>query len=143
MKIIRYKRIFREVFHVMGADKIVLSYIIFFIAMSLLMWIVEPNINTFMDSIWFCFATASTVGYGDITALSVIGRILAIILSLYSVAVIAIITAVITSYFIEQAKVRAKNSAREFLDNLEHLDELSKEELKELSEKIRKFDESF
>ena len=40
----------------------------------------------------------------------------------------------------EQAKIRAKENARKFIDDLQHLDELSKEELKELSKKIKKFD---
>lgn len=142
MKIRRYRKILREVFHIMGADKIIVSYFIFFFIMAFIIWIVEPNIKTFMDSIWFCFATATTTGYGDITAISLIGRILAIILSVYSIAIVAIFTAVITSYFMEQAKIRAKESAREFIDSLQHLDELSKEELRELSAKVKKFDKS-
>ena len=95
-----------------------------------------------MDSIWFCFATSTTIGYGDIVAVSFIGRILSIFLSIYSIAVVAIFTAVITSFFMEQAKIRAKENARKFIDDLQHLDELSKEELKELSKKIKHFNET-
>ena len=136
------KKILREVFHILGADKLIAIYFIFFILMAIIIWIVEPNIKTLLDSIWFCFATASTAGYGDVTAVTTIGRILSIILSIFSVAVIAIFTAVITSYYMEQAKLRAKESARKFIDDLQHLDELSKEELRELSEKVKRFDKS-
>ena len=134
------KQLLRQVFHVVGADKIIGSYMVFFIIISIVIWLVEPAITSLKDSLWFCFATATTTGYGDITAISTVGRVLAVILSVYSIAVVAIFTAVITSYFMEQSKIRSKENVRKFIDNLEHLDELSKEELKELSEKIKKFD---
>jgi voltage-gated potassium channel len=140
LKLLKYKRIFRQVFHTIGADKILYTYFIFFLLIAFIIWKVEPNINTFMDSLWFCFATSTTIGYGDIVAISFVGRILSIILSIYSIVVVAIFTAVITSFFMEQAKIRAKENTRKFIDDLQHLDELSKEELKELSEKIRNFD---
>lgn len=136
------RKVLREIFHIVGADKIISSYIVFFIAMSIAIWLIEPNIKSFMDSLWFCFATATTTGYGDITAISIVGRILAIILSIYSIAVVAIFTAVITSYFMEHAKLRAKENVRKFIDDLQHLEDLSKDELKELSEKIKKFDKT-
>ena len=140
MNLRKKRKVLRQVFHVVGADKIISSYFVFFAIMSIIIWIVEPSITNLKDSVWFCFATATTTGYGDITVLSTVGRILAIILSLYSIAIVAIITAVITSYFMEQAKIRAKENIREFIDDLEHLDELSKDELKELSKKVKKFD---
>lgn len=46
---------------------------------------------------------------------------------------------VITSYYVESTKLRADESSAKFLDDLEHLPELSKEELTELSEKVKKF----
>ena len=74
--------------------------------------------------------------------LTVVGRIIAVILSVYSIAVIAVFTAVITSFFTDIARWRANNSARKFLDELEHLPELSKEELEELSRRVRDFNRS-
>lgn len=140
MKLKKSKKIFRQLFCVIGADKVMYSYIICFFIISVIIWKFEPNIKSYSDSLWFCFATSTSIGYGDVIAISFIGRILSVVLSIYSIGVIAIITAVITSFFMEQAKIRAKESAREFIDNLQHLDELSKEELKELSEKVKRFD---
>ncbi len=142
MNFTRKRKILRQIFHVVGADKIIGSYFIFFFLISIILWKVEPNINNFIDSIWFCFATATTTGYGDISAVSTLGRILTIILSIYSIAVVAIFTAVITSYFMESAKFKAKESARKFIDDIQHLEDLSKEELKELSERVKKFSNS-
>lgn len=140
MNLIKYKKLFRQIFHSIGADKVLYTYLIFFVIISLIIWIVEPNINTWGDSLWFCFATSTSIGYGDIVVVSMFSRVLSVILSIYSVGVVAIFTAVITSFFMEQAKIRAKENARKFIDDLQHLDELSKEELKELSEKIKHFD---
>lgn len=133
------RRILRSVFHVLGADKIIGVYCIFFIIVSFLLWIIEPSITSFQDSIWYCFITVTTTGYGDIVATTLIGRILVIILSIYSIGVIAVFTAVLTSYFMENAKSRVHEIYREFLDDLEHLDELSKDELKDLSNRVKSF----
>ena len=41
------------------------------------------------------------------------------------------------SYFIEFNKIKSKESVVVFLDQLEHLETLSKEELRELSQKVK------
>lgn len=133
------RRILRRLFKVTGADKIFASYFLFFIISSLIIWIFEPNINRLVDSAWYCFIAATTIGFGDFTAITIIGRITTVILSIYSLGVVAIFTAVITSYFMESSKVKANENVRKFLDDLEHLDELSKNELKELSIRVKRF----
>lgn len=132
-------RLLRLSFKTAGADKIIGAYIIFFLVISLVLRFIEPNMDSFGDGIWYCFALATTIGFGDITVVTLPGRILSIILSIYSVAVIAIFTAVITSFFMDLGKVRANESASAFLDDLEHLTELSQEELAQLSEKVKRF----
>ena len=88
---------------------------IFFIIVSFLLWIIEPSITSFQDSIWYCFVASTTIGFGDIAATTFIGRILTIILSVYSLGVVAIFTGVITSYFMENAKAQAGENVRKFL----------------------------
>ena len=63
----------------------------------------------------------------------------AIFLSICSILIIAVVPGVITSYYVESTKLRADESSAKFLDDLERLPELSKEELVELSEKVKKF----
>ena len=98
---------------------------------ALAIWIWEPGIGSYIDSLWFCFASATSIGYGDIVAVTFLGRVLTVILSVYSIAVIAIITAVITGFFMDLARFRANSSVQEFLVDLEHLPEMSKEELEQ------------
>ena len=134
------RRLLRQAFKIAGADKILVSYLIFYIIATFLIWFTEPDIKSVYDSLWYCFAVATSVGFGDFTAATHSGRIITVILSVYSIGAIAIFTAVLTSYFLDIAKAKASDSAREFLDDLEHLTELSKDELKALSERVKKFE---
>ena len=133
------RRLFLKAFKIVGADKIMLVYVIWFFIAAFPIWLIEPNINSYGDSLWFCFASATSIGYGDITAATPLGRIIAVILSIYSVAVIAIFTAVVVGFFNDIAKARTNGSLQEFTDDLEHLPELSKEELEELSNRVKEF----
>ena len=126
-------------FKTAGADKIIGGYLIWFFASAIPVWLIEPNIKSYGDSLWFCFASATSIGYGDYVAVTIVGRIITVILTVYSIAVIAIFTAVITSFFTDISRFRASESSRKFLDDLEHLPELSKEELEELSKRVKDF----
>ena len=133
------RRILWRILRISGADKVIAAYLLYFFSAALLLLWTEPAVETLSDSLWYCFATATTVGYGDIAAVSPAGRAITVLLSLYSIAIVAILTAVVTNFFMETAKARASDSAAAFLDDLEHLPELSQEELRRLSEKARKW----
>lgn len=122
-----------------GADKLLCGYISIFTAISIVLVLIEPNIHSFGDSVWFCFSVMTTIGFGDLTAVTTIGRILVIFLSIYSILIIAIIPGILTSYYIESTRLRADESVEKFLYDLERLPELSKKELTELSEKVKRF----
>lgn len=53
----------------------------------------------------------STIGFGDFVAETVVGRILSVILSIYSILIIALIPGIITSYYLETVKIRSRESA--------------------------------
>ena len=53
---------------------------------------------------WWVLQTVTTVGYGDLTPTSAIGRILTSVVMLWGVAFLAIITAAITSVFVARAQ---------------------------------------
>lgn len=122
-----------------GALKFLTTYIIIFAGVSIGVWIVEPNIKTPIDSVWYCFSVATTIGFGDITAVTILGRAMSLFLSICSILIIAVVPGIITSYYIESTKLKEQESIAKFLDDLEHLPELSKEDLQILSEKVKKF----
>lgn len=52
------------------------------------------NIQNHLDSIWWAYTTATTVGYGDITPVTTIGKLLGIFLMLSGTTLFAIFTAI-------------------------------------------------
>lgn len=66
------------------------------------------NITGIVDSIWWGIVTLLTVGYGDRFPVTLFGRLFAIILMLGGVLGIAIVTAKVSSYFLEKALLERK-----------------------------------
>lgn len=57
--------------------------------------------NSLWDSFWWSFVTATTVGYGDMTPQTVIGRIIAMILMLVGIGFVGMLTGTIATYFLK------------------------------------------
>lgn len=132
-------RLLKMIFKQTGAFRLLVGYVIIFAAVSVGIWIVEPHIDTLFYSVWYSFSVATTIGFGDITAVTFLGRAMSIFLSLCSVLIIAVVPGIITSFFIENTKIKANESTAKFIDDLERLPELSKEELTQLSERVKKY----
>ncbi len=62
----------------------------------------HDNINSFWDAVWYTVVTMTTVGYGDIVPRSVFGRIAGMVVMLAGISVISLLTATISSIFVEQ-----------------------------------------
>ena len=113
------------------------AFVALFLVCSVLVALFEPSVNGFANSLWFMFQVVTTIGLGDFTATSFVGRAAAVVLSVYSVFFLALITGVVVSFCSERMRARRGESIAHFLDQLEHLPELSTEELTELSEKVK------
>lgn len=131
-------RVLKQVLKQTGADKILTGLIAVFFLSALVVWIWEPNIASYREALWYCYAVISTTGFGDEVAITMVGRGVSVFLTIVSVLAIALITGVIVSFYNDLISMRYKASKAEILDKLEILPELSKDELKELSEKIKK-----
>ena len=83
------------------AGEILFGLLLLIIAFSVTISTMEPNINTFADALWYCFAIVTTIGFGDITATTLIGRLLSVFLGIYGIVVVAIITSIIVNFYNE------------------------------------------
>ena len=131
-------RILKGVLKRTHADRLISGFVVFFLLDAFLIMLVEPGINNYRDAIWYCYAVFSTAGFGDLVAVTVPGRILSILLTVYTILIVALVTGVVVAFYNDVVSMEYKASKAEVLDKLEKLETLSKGELSELSEKIRK-----
>lgn len=126
-----------KILRIMNIDKIIYGFLVYILLMSAILFKIEPSIVTYFDGIWYCFVTASTVGFGDIVVTTVIGKTLSIILMIYSMLIVALITGTLVNFYQEIQKNKYKDTVSTFLNKLENLPNLSKEELQEISNNIK------
>lgn len=121
------------------ANKILVSYLVFVFVDAALIWISEPTIQTYSDALWYCYAVISTAGFGDIVVTAFMPKILSVALTAYSLLVIAIVTGVVVNFYTQMIEIKNQETLTAFLDKLERLPDLSEEERKDLSERVKRF----
>ena len=131
-------RVLRRIMKETHATKVWYSFLIFFFICAVLIWLREPDIETYGQALWYCYAVVTTIGFGDLTVQSFISKIISVALSIYAAGVIAIMTAVVVNYFNHLVELRRKESLTALIETLKGLPELPKEELEDISERVRK-----
>ena len=101
----------------------ILAALIFFIFLfGYLFYVSEPDVRNLGDGVWWALVTITTVGYGDITPVTTLGRVVASSLMLLGLGLIATITAIVSAKFIQNFVDHHTND-----DVLEKLDEMQLE----------------
>ena len=118
-------------FEVLGA------YLLVFMAFAFVIYRHETVFTTYGSALWYCFELVTTIGFGELVAVTRIGKLLSILLSIYSIGMIAIITSTVVTYHQAKLKTQENEAFILFMDKLERLPELDKKELEEISEKIK------
>ena len=118
------------------ADKIIIGFIVFIFAIAAVIQLVEPDINRYGDALWYCYAVISTAGFGDVVAVTFIGKMCSVLLTIYSLFVVAIATGVVVNFYTQMVEMQRKETLAMFMDQLERL---SREELENISRKVRQF----
>ena len=110
-------RFLREPVTVRGAARtIVTATAVVVVASGFLMRLLDhheyPNV---FRGMWWALQTVTTVGYGDVTPQDTIGRVVAAVVMFEGIALLAIVTAAVTSSFVERAQHarQAKEDAAE------------------------------
>jgi voltage-gated potassium channel len=75
------------------------------------------------EGLWWAGQTVTTVGYGDVVPTNTAGRLVATLVMLFGIGFLTVITASITSAFIEQARRNIRGSTYDALTT--QLDQIS------------------
>lgn len=120
------------------ADKVLSGFVLFLFAAAAVIQLVEPDINRYGEALWYCYAVVSTAGFGDVVAVTFLGKTCSVLLTIYSIFVLAIVTGVVVNFYSQMVEMQRRETLTMFMDKLERLPELSKEELETISKNIRK-----
>lgn len=92
----------RRLIHIIKETKVIEELIglgILISIFSLIFLRIEPNVITYIDALWYSFAVVTTIGFGDIVIVTLLGRILSVILGIAGIINVAIITSVVVNYY--------------------------------------------
>ena len=95
---------------------IIAAYVTAMLLGGTVIWLVDPrDYPDIWLAFWYVLQTITTVGYGDATPTDPVGRAVGAVIMLVSIATLSILTAFITSAFVEarQAERRASSDADE------------------------------
>ena len=95
------------------ALEVLFGLLVLMVCFSFVFVAMEPDIATFPDALWYCFAVVTTIGFGDIAAITPIGRILTVVLGLYGLVVVAVITSIVVNFYNETSGKRDQKELKE------------------------------
>lgn len=107
--------------------EIILALMILVILCSVYFTIVEPSMTSYVDSLWYSFAVITTIGFGDVTVSTTLGRILSVILGISGIVVVALFTSIIVNFYNEMNKKRDEAEIRRVIKKIDELERIEKE----------------
>ncbi len=107
-KAVRYSKSIRMIKNVFAKQRrplmtVGLLAIAYVLVSALVVFNVEPDsFDHFFDAVYWATVSLTTVGYGDIYPVTVMGRIITMISSVFGIAIIALPSGIITAGFLEE-----------------------------------------
>ena len=83
------------------AAEILAGLMIAVVGASVLLPLFEPGIETFGDGLWYSFMLVTTIGFGDMTAVTPAGRLISVAVGIYGIVAFALITSILVSVYNE------------------------------------------
>jgi voltage-gated potassium channel len=108
MKALRYSKSVKIIVNVLKRSRHSLAAVGTFaigyvVVSALIIFNVEPDsFNTFFEAIYWATVSLTTVGYGDIYPVTIAGRIVTMISSIFGIAIIALPSGIITAGYMKE-----------------------------------------
>jgi voltage-gated potassium channel len=108
----RFERMLARAKTVRGAVVVIASVsTVITLAAGTLMTVVDHhNFPSIGSGLWWAVQTVTTVGYGDLVPVTVLGRLLAALVMLAGIGFLTVITAAITSSFVSRSRLEQASS---------------------------------
>ena len=113
---LRYSRNFEIIGNVIRTSKKSLMAVVtlaaaYIVISALVIFNVEPDsFNTFFDAVYWATVSLTTVGYGDIYPVSVMGRIITMASSILGIAIVALPAGIITAGYMSEIRKDQEDS---------------------------------
>lgn len=134
-RILRTLRSFSAVYHHFAAERVRGAFVM--VGMMLLIAVlfatiavfeiergaVGANIHSAGDSLWWAFATITTIGYGDHYPVTAAGRIVAVVLVVFGLSFFGTFTAYVASFFLEKTQLKEESEIQHLIHEVRRLRE--------------------
>ena len=110
MKLVRYSKTMVSITNMIRRVKkqlsaVLLLTLVYILASAMIIFQVEPDtFDNFFEAVYWATISITTIGYGDISPVSTVGKLITIISALVGVAVIALPTGIITAAYVDEIK---------------------------------------
>jgi len=102
--------VLKEIVRKTYAGEIIFGLLLLMISFSYVLKFADPAFESFWDGLWYCFAVVTTIGFGDFTPTTTVGRVLSVVLGIYGIVVVALITSIIVNFYGEMKKADAADN---------------------------------
>ncbi|MBY0121721.1 potassium channel family protein [Bacillus sp. S/N-304-OC-R1] len=119
-------------------DTFVVSVMSILFLIALPMKFIEPSFDSYSDALWWAIVTMTTVGYGDLSPETTVGRIIASVLMLTGIGVIGLITGTVASIFTDNRDDRLPKELKDIKQTIDAYPNIDEIDYNYMIEKLQK-----
>ena len=112
---LKFKVLFKIVLKTFALE-VLFGLLTMIVCFSFIFMKVEPLVETYPDALWYSFAIVTTIGFGDMYAVTPIGRVLSVFLGIYGIIVVAIITSIIVNFYNETSQKKDQKQIQDIIE---------------------------